>query len=66
MKTKQTAQHAYTAAADEINGLVSQLQTMTDKLHDISPDSIHWGNVGDLGRIKAALSEVLSTFNNEG
>ena len=66
MKTKPNAKHAYMAAAADISGMVSELQTYADSLHDVSPDSIHWGNVGDLERIKAALALTISIIRNKG
>jgi hypothetical protein len=64
--TAATAQFAYLAAAAHISGQVSELQTLADRLHDISPDAINWGHAGDLTHIQAALAEVLSFINNRG
>jgi len=62
----KTAQTEYTTAAADISGLVSELQTYADKLHDISPDAIHWGHTGDLERIKAMLTAVLAVAKHQG
>lgn len=62
----KTAQNAYTSAAADISGMVSELQTYADKLHDISPDNINWGNVGDLERVKSMLAEVLAMTKTKG
>ena len=60
MNTKPNAQHAYMAAAADISGMVSELQAYADNLHDVNPDVINWGNVGDLERIKQMLADVLA------
>ena len=66
MTTKPSAQDAYTRTAADISGAVSELQTLAESLHDIEPDLINWGNVGDLERIKAALNLSISIFRNKG
>jgi len=62
----KTAQTAYTTAAADISGMVSELQTYADKLHDISPDGINWGQVGDLERVKSMLVAVLAVAKHQG
>lgn len=65
MKTQQTAQNAYTQAAADISAMVSVLQVYADKLHDVSPDGVHWGHVGDLERAQSMLANVLATINQQ-
>jgi len=62
----ESAQTAYATAAADISSLVSELQTLADELHDVDADAINWGNVGDLGRVKAALELSVSIFRNKG
>lgn len=66
MSTKPNAQHAYMAASADISGMVSELQIMAEELHDADPDSIHWGNVGDLERVKQMLADVLAAAKQTG
>jgi hypothetical protein len=54
----QTAVGAYTAKAIQIIGMIEDMQVYADGLHDIDPESVHWGNVSDLERIASMLREI--------
>jgi len=62
---KPNAADAYSAAAVAINEMVQELDDIAETLHDVDPDAINWGHVGDLGRIKAALELTISIFRNK-
>lgn len=53
------ASGAYSAKAMEIIGMVNALQQYADGLHDVNPDDVNWGHVGDLERVASMLREVL-------
>ena len=40
------------------------LQQLADDHFGNNPDAIHWGHVGDLGRVEAGLDDVLAIFNS--
>lgn len=58
METNEAAGE-YTSKAIEIIEMVANLQSYAEGLHDVNPDDVHWGNVGDLERIASMLRAVL-------
>lgn len=61
---QQTAHDAYLERYAAICSLIEALQQHADDHFGHDPDAIHWGHVGDLGRMKAGLDEVLAIFNH--
>ena len=61
--TKQTAHDAYLERYAAICSQIEALQQLADDHFGNNPDAIHWGHVGDLGRVKAGLDDVLDIFN---
>lgn len=49
----------YMEKAMEIAMMVKALQTYADGLHDVPPDDVNWGHVGDVESIASMLREVL-------
>ena len=43
--------------------LVTLLRRFLDEHMDLVPEDVHWGHVGDAGRIRTALQELATTFN---
>ena len=43
--------------------LDTYLQRLPMVLDKIDPDAIHWGHVGDLGRVDQALDDLLAIFD---
>ena len=64
MNTKLTALDAYLARSASIHAKLELLHQLADDHFGHDPDAIHWGHVGDLGRMKAGLDEVLAIFNH--
>lgn len=62
MTTQQTAIDAYFTRYAAICSKIEALQQLADDHFDHDPDAIHWGHVGDLWRVDAALDEILATF----
>jgi len=62
--TQQTALDAYLQRNAAIRSKIEALQQLADNHFGHDPDTIHWGHVGDLGRVDAGLDEVLAIFNN--
>ena len=65
MNTKQTALDAYLARTAAINGKLERLQQLADDHFGHDPDAIHWGHVGDLGRVDQALDDLLAIFDGQ-
>ena len=55
---KPNVADAYSLAACQINDYVQDLDAMADTLHDVDPDNLNWGHVGDLARVKSMLEEA--------
>ena len=62
--TQQTAHDAYLERYAAICRQIEALQQLAEDHFGNNPDSIHWGHVGDLGRVKAGLDDVLAIFNS--
>jgi hypothetical protein len=66
MNAKPTALDAYLAHTAAIHAKLERLQQLADDHLAHDPDAIHWGHVGDLGRVEAGLSELLAIFGGDG
>mgnify|MGYP000078280177 FL=1 len=62
MNTKTTATDAYLARAAAIHNKLTRLQQLAADHFGHNPDAIHWGHVGDLGRVDQALDDLLANF----
>lgn len=65
MNTKTTAIEAYLARAAAIRIKLARLQQLADDHFGHDPDAIHWGHVGDLGRVDQALDDLLAIFDGQ-
>ena len=65
MNTKTNAIDAYLARAAAIHIKLARLQQLADDHFGHSPDAIHWGHVGDLGRVDQALDDLLALFDGQ-
>ncbi len=65
MNTNPTALDAYLARATAIHAKLARLQHLADDHFGHDPDAIHWGHVGDLGRVDTALNDLLAIFGGE-
>ena len=66
MTTQTTALDAYLARAAAIHTKLTGLQQLADDHFGHDPDAIHWGHVGDLGRVETGLDEMLAIFSGDG
>ena len=62
MNTKPTALAAYFERAAAIQNKLTQLQQLAADHFGHDPDAIHWGHVGDLGRVEVGLDGLLAIF----
>ena len=65
MNTKTTAIDTYLARTAAIHIKLARLQQLADDHFGHSPDAIHWGHVGDLGRVDQALDDRLAIFGGQ-
>ena len=56
---------AYAARTTQINAKLARLQQLADDHFGHDPDAIHWGHVGDLGRVDQALDDLLAIFDGQ-
>ncbi|WP_313951067.1 hypothetical protein, partial [Accumulibacter sp.] len=66
MTTKQTALDACIARSAGINAKLERLQQLANDHFGRDPHAIHWGYVGDLGRVEVGLDELLAIFGRDG
>lgn len=65
-QTTQTALDAFMARKAEIDAQLVRLQALSDEHFNLSPDAIHWGHVGDLGRYAELLRHITDAAFKEG
>ena len=65
MNTKTTAIEAYLARAAAIRIKLARLQQLADDHFGHDSEAIHWGHVGDLGRVDQALDDLLAIFDGQ-
>ena len=65
MNTKTTAIDAYLARTAAIHIKLARLQQLADDHFGHDPEAIHWGHVGDLGRVEEALDDLLAIFDGQ-
>ncbi len=65
MNTKTTAIDTYLARTAAIHIKLARLRQLADDHFGNDPDAIHWGHVGDLGRVDQALDDLLAIFDDQ-
>ena len=65
MNAKPIALDAYLARTAAIHAKLERLQQLADDHFGHDPDAIHWGHVGDLGRVEQALDDLLAIFDGQ-
>lgn len=65
MNTQPIALDAYLARAAAIHIKLDRLQQLADDHFGHAPEAIHWGHVGDLGRVDQALDDLLAIFDGQ-
>ncbi|MFN4289701.1 MAG: hypothetical protein ACK4E7_02330 [Permianibacter sp.] len=65
MNAKQTALDTYLARTAAIHAKLKRLQQLADDHFSHDPNTIHWGHVGDLGRMEGGLDELLAIFGGD-
>ncbi len=64
--TRQTdALDTYLARAAAIHNKLTRLRQLADDHFGHDPEAIHWGHVGDLGRVDQALDDLLAMFDGQ-
>jgi hypothetical protein len=53
---------AYAARSAQVHAKLARLQQLADDHFGHDPDAVHWGHVGDLGRVEQALDDLLAIF----
>ena len=48
-----------------IQDKIEALRRLADDHFGHDPDAIHWGHVGDLGRVEQALDDLLAIFGGK-
>lgn len=66
IQTSQTARDAFIARKAEIDEQLARLQALSDEHFNLTPDSIYWGHVGDLGRYAGLLKKITDAAFKEG
>ena len=65
MNTPPNPLDTYLARNTAIHAKLAQLQQLADDHFGHDPDTIHWGHVGDLGRVDQALDDLLAIFDGQ-
>jgi hypothetical protein len=66
-QNKPTALDAYMAAHAEVLALIERIHEAIENHDDApAPEQVHWGHVGDIGRIREMLQAVSDCLFAEG
>ena len=65
MSTQPNALDTYIQRLPMIRDKIEVLRQLADEHFGHDPDTIHWGHVGDLGRVDQALDDLLAIFDGE-
>ena len=65
MTTTLTALDTYLQRLPLILDKIVVLRQLADAHFGHDPDTIHWGHVGDLGRVDQALDDLLAIFDGQ-
>lgn len=65
MNTKTTAIEAYLQRLPPVLNKIEALRQLADDHFGNDPDAVHWGHVGDLGRVDQALDDLLAIFDGQ-
>ncbi len=63
MTTQPTALDTYLQRLPLILDKIEALRQLADDHFGHDPEAIHWGHVGDLGRVDQALDDLLAIFD---
>lgn len=66
MTRTPSALDAFITAKAAIDGLLARLTALSADHFHADPESIHWGNIGDLEDIRARLQEIADRACREG
>ena len=62
MTNQPTALDTYLQRLPMILDKIEALRQLADDHFGHQPDAIHWGHVGDLGRVDQSLDDLLANF----
>lgn len=65
MTTQPTALDTYLQRLPMILDKVAALRQLADDQFGHDPEAIHWGHVGDLGRVDQALDDLLAILDGQ-
>lgn len=65
MTTQPTALDTYLQRLPMILDKIEALRQLADDHFGHDTDAIHWGHVGDLGRVEQALDDLLAIFDGQ-
>lgn len=65
MTTQPTALNTYLLRLPMILDKIEALRQLAADHFGHDPDAIHWGHVGDLGRVDQALDDLLAIFDGQ-
>lgn len=65
MTTQPTALDTYLQRLPLILDKIEALRQLADDHFGHDPEPIHWGHVGDLGRVDQALDDLLAIFDGQ-
>ena len=57
------ATQQFAATIEECRTLAAQINQMIEDHLDVDPEKCHWGNVGDVTRLKLELLEITKWLN---
>ena len=62
---RQQALDEFVTRVGKITAAIEVIKVATDEHFGIAPEEVHWGHVGDAGRILAGLQEIVQTIEGD-
>ena len=64
-QSNEKALHEFMARVVKIEAALEVIKAANDEHYGLSPDEIHWGYVGDVGRVLEALEEIIKVMQGD-
>ena len=64
-KSRERALGEFMARVTKIGAALETIQAANDEHYGLTPEEIHWGHVGDAGRVLQGLEEIIAAMQGD-
>ena len=61
-RSRERALEEFIARVGKIDAALETIKVANDEHYNLTPDEIHWGHVGDVGRVLEGLEEIIAAM----